>query len=154
MSLTRFLKCPVDEEIIYNFEKCKEKYPKDTKIHVIFRNPVERAYSDYQRLKSWYEKKKLPIYNFEDAIMKDPLNIIEAGDYLKWIIPIVEYYDKVFIYDLEEMSRISDFPKVNINKYEQMKQSTRIWLEKYYNTRFANFKSWLKSRSTITITEL
>lgn len=131
-SLCKYLDAVHDEEIILDFEKLKEKYPKNTELHIILRNPMDRAYSDYQRLKSYYQKKDLGIHSFEEAIKKDAENILFPGIFMNYLPQVIKYYPKVILWNLEDLQQNKEFPQENKQEYSEMHPMTRKKLQEFY----------------------
>lgn len=81
-----------------------KSYNPNMKLIVSFRNPVERAHSYYRHLK-FAEKREWG--NFEEAIKKDPGEIIEPGFYYKHLKKFQDHFPKenihiVFYKDVQE----------------------------------------------------
>lgn len=72
---------------LYAAEKIKNTFP-DVKLIVCLRNPVDRAYSQYNFVKNYLGKEKR---NFEEAIQKEP-EYIEKGLYYKHLKRYLQYF--------------------------------------------------------------
>lgn len=130
-----------------------------TKIIILLRNPIDRAYSHY-----WHEVNHLKVetLSFEDAIKRkvettDDLfhfNYLGTGEYVTHITRWLGYFpnsiytveaseffknmDHVFIeiqrfLELKEIIVVNGHLKLRKQKYPKMKEFTRKFLQEYYN---------------------
>jgi len=107
------------------------KYCSDYRPVIILRDPVERAWSEY----NYQIKRKIYTHSYPDAIEKlgydevvGETNPIAQSCYLRWIETWMEF--RPIILHLEQMQKILDFPKKNQNEYDPMPENLRILTKK------------------------
>ncbi len=88
-----------------------ETFP-EAKLILCIRNPVNRAYSDYQMLKHYTFRESL---SFSQAIRKNP-KYLENGSYAKHLERYLEYFDLKNI----QVVKFEDFKKNPINEIQKL----------------------------------
>jgi hypothetical protein len=135
----------------------------NAKLIFIMRNPVERAYSQYQH----YVRKGWDLANvpFEEALKykaDDPCSILNRGLYLQQLQRLFKYYDESSIHimvmeeleidSLGELNKMCSFLGVGEynydinfkrNKYEPMLDETRHYLSEFYESSNAKLYEFL-----------
>jgi len=126
----------------------KQKFP-GVKLIVCLRDPIDRAYSQYQMYKNYFKKENR---KFEDVIKEEP-EYLEKGLYYKQLKHYLKYFKKsqILILFLED---IKEKPKEQIKKlYEHLELSDTSFVPSESNNRSNPPKS-IKSNFVIEMMKL